>query len=85
MVALSLIFDEPAWPDLVDKPVIHLADDAMLGVAFLEGGMSSGKPSVALRFDLPDGSVVIAETSARLFCTAARAMLAKQPDLFDEE
>lgn len=86
MIGMNLIFEEPAWPDLEKKRVIHLGNDAKpIGVALLAGGTESGRPSVALRLDLPDGSVVIAETTARLFCTAARAMLAKHPDLFDDE
>ena len=34
-------------------------------------GMASGKPSVAFRFDLDDGRVVVAQTSMRLFLLAA--------------
>jgi hypothetical protein len=52
-------------------------------VAVLDGGMKSGRPSVAIRLDLPDGRTVVAETSARLFCVAARAIMAKHPELFE--
>jgi hypothetical protein len=72
------------WPDLRDKPIVHLANDAPpIAVAVLDGGMASGKPSLTLRLDLPDGRTVLAETSARLFCSAARAIMAKYPDLFE--
>ena len=46
-------------------------------VAALDGGMTSGRPSVMLRFGLPDGRTVLAETSMRLFLTAARAFAAR--------
>jgi hypothetical protein len=44
--------------------------------------MASGKPSVMLRIDLPDGRVVLAETSLRLFAAAAHAFASNYPDLF---
>lgn len=73
-----------AWPELKDKPFIHLGNGSpAIQVAVLENGMASGRPSVALRLDLPDGQHVVAETSARLFCSAARAIMARYPDLFE--
>lgn len=59
------------WPDLADKreQVIHITEG--FSVAALSGGMQSGKASVAVRIDLPDGTTVVAETSMRLFLTAA--------------
>ena len=57
------------------------------GGQMLAGGgtmtLNRGRPSVALRIDLPDGRHVIAETSARLFCSAARSIMARYPNLFD--
>ena len=83
MPALSIILNgDNAWPELKDKEIIHLANDApLIQVAVLDGGMTSGLPSVALRLDLPDGRVVVAETSARLFCAAALAILARYPQI----
>lgn len=73
-----------AWPDLGEKPFIHLGNGAPpIRVIVLDRGMTSGRPSVALRLDLPDGQTVVAETSARLFVTAARAVEARYPDLFE--
>lgn len=84
MIAISIILDgDNAWPDLRDKSIIHLKHGSM-AVAALDGGMSSGRPSVAMRFDLPDGQTVVAETSARLFVSAGRAIDAKFPDLFKD-
>jgi hypothetical protein len=74
-----------AWPDLVGKPVVHLGNNAPpIQIAVLGRGMRGGKPSISLRLDLPDGKVVVAETSARLFCTAGRMITAKYPDLFED-
>lgn len=58
-----------------------MADEIELLV--LEGGMGSGKPSVTLHITLGDRHI-IAQTSARLFCTAAKVIEAKYPDLFDD-
>ena len=88
MASLTMIMDgDNCWPDLKDKvgtdAVIHLGNDAPpLQVALLDKGMGSGRPSVTLRLDLPDGRVVLAETSLRLFATAARGFAARYPDLF---
>ncbi len=40
----------------------------------LPAGMSSGAPSVMIRLDLPDGRIVLAETSAALFVSAGAAV-----------
>jgi hypothetical protein len=87
MISMTIKLDgDNAWPELQNKPYIHFADDAPpIQVAVLDAGMTSGRPSVALRLDLPDGQTVIAETSARLFCTSARAIMAKYPDLFKDD
>lgn len=80
MPAMVLKLDgDEAWPDLREKlstdDLIHLGADApAIQVAALEGGMASGKPSIAIRLDLPDGRVVVAETSLELFLAAASAL-----------
>ena len=77
--------DKPTWPELERENCIHLGAGAPeIQVVALEGGMESGRPSIALRLDLPDGKSVIAETSARLFVSAARAIAARYPDLFKD-
>jgi hypothetical protein len=74
-----------AWPDLRVKPFVHLRDDGpAIEIAVLNSGMSSGRPSVAIRLDLPDGTTVLAQTSARLFCSAGRAIAARYPALFED-
>lgn len=86
MIGMTIDLEgDNAWPDLKDKPFMHLGQGAPpIKVAVLNRGMRSGKPSVALRLELPDGQTVVAETSARLFCMAARAIMARYPDLFND-
>ncbi len=62
---------DKCWPDLEARrdDIIHVTEH--MEVAALSGGMVTGRPSVAFRIDLPDGRVVIAETSMRLFLSAA--------------
>lgn len=82
MTLLSFVIGEPVpWPDLKGKPV---GDVASMAISTFDKGMASGRPSVAIRFDLPDGRTYIGETSARLFCTAARMIMARYPDLFED-
>jgi hypothetical protein len=87
LISLRTLFrrkdDPPIWPDLAEKHVYHLTEGLDMTVLCIEGGMKSGKPSVTLRIDLPNGAVVVAETSARLFCIAAHMIQARHPDLFE--
>lgn len=66
-----------AFKDLADKEerVIHLTGP--FTVAALERGMRSGNPSLSIRIDLPDGRVVVQETSMRMWLTVARALEGK--------
>lgn len=80
MPAIDIILDgDNAWSDLERKSIIHL-QDVVWKMAALPGGMSSGKPSVALRLDLPDGQVVVAETSLLALVTAVSAFVARHGD-----
>ena len=78
-VALTVKIDgDGAWPDLAGKEVIHLTNDAPpIQISALPDGMASGRPSVAIRLDLPDGRTVIAETSMNLFLSAADVLRAR--------
>lgn len=79
MPALSIFLDGPeAFTPIPEGASIHHVTQAM-EIALLEGGMASGKPSVMLRIGLPDGSVVIAETSLALFMMAADAFQVRHP------
>ncbi len=60
--------------------LVHLGEDARLEIGALASGMKSGAPSVALCFKLPDGTIVLAETSLALFLTAAEVLAARYGD-----
>jgi len=88
MPTIKMFMDgDNSWPDLKDKlgtdQLIHLGNDAKpIQMALLDQGMQSGRPSVSIRFDLPDGKTVVAETSLRLLVSTARAFASRYPDLF---
>lgn len=63
--------------DVHPSKVIHLAGDGEIVVSGLSDGMTSGAPSMMFGFKLPDGRVVIAETSWRLFAAAFKAFAGK--------
>ena len=82
MISLRVILDgDGAARDLADRglKMIHLGNDAPpMRLTYLSAGMESGKPSVALIIELPDGhSYVLAELSAQLLVTAAHAVAIK--------
>ena len=78
MLDLRIHLDgDGVWPDLKDRDIIHLKDVGTIEIAALSRGMTSGRPSIAFRLSLPDGKVVFAETSLRLFLAAARALAAR--------
>ena len=62
---------EPMFPDLDGLKVVK-SELSHFGI--LEGGMDSGLCSVAIMAKLPDGKVVMIETSARLFMQMAGAV-----------
>jgi hypothetical protein len=76
MIGVKINLDgDNCWPDLQEKiEQGKLIEVKGLEVAMLLGGMSSGKPSVAFRFDLEDGRVVFTQTSLELLESAARSM-----------
>ena len=82
MLAITLRLDgDGMLDDLGDRELVHLGNDAPpLRVGALAGGMASGRTSVAFGFELPDGRVVLAETSLRLFLAAADALRARYGD-----
>lgn len=86
--SFHIILDgDNAWPDLRERSaedIIHLTGDkAYMAIAALGGGTASGNASVTFRMDLPDGKVVLAETTLRLLLRAADSFKAKygDPDL----
>lgn len=64
-----------AWPELKDKTLDRAS---MIHVAILPGGMVSGRPSVAIRMDVPDTEhCIFGECSLREFLAAADAIRAR--------
>jgi hypothetical protein len=85
MPSLKIILDgDGAFPEFEylreQGRLIHLGEDAEITVTGLEGGMDSGDPSAAFIFMLPDGKSVFAETSLRLFLSAADALKTRYGD-----
>ena len=70
--------------------VRRVEEASEIEVLLLDGGMSSGHPSVTIHITLPAGvgetakseRHIVAQTSARLFCTAAKMIEARHPDLY---
>jgi len=77
MVAATLHTQgDECWPELLEKierGQVTQADPATLQFARLPGGMRSGASSVTIRVDLPDGHVVLVETSLKMLGMVARA------------
>lgn len=68
-----------AWPDA--KKAMWL-DDSRIQIAALPQGMASGRASVAIRVDLPNGRAVIIQTSLRAFHAAHNVLVAKHGEDF---
>lgn len=72
-----------AWSDLARKPnKVLRVSDAAVEIAALAGGMVSGRASVMLRVDLPDGRAVLIESSLRALHAAVTAIVAKHGEPF---
>lgn len=63
-----------AWPDLANKKVLN---GALTGWAVLDQGTTRGRPAIMLRGELPNGDVVVLETTWNLVYSAARATEAR--------
>lgn len=87
MISLTVnLGGDNAWPDLRDKGenLIWLSNGAPpIQIAVLDMGMKSGRPSCAIRIDMPDGKTVIAETSVRLLLVAAKAIESRYPGVMN--
>lgn len=78
MIALKINLNGDGALSHIDR--VEEATD--IEVLLLDGGMEGGKPSVTIHITL-DGRHIVAQTSARLFCTAAKMIEARHPDLFE--
>ena len=85
MTIIRVILEgDGAFKDLQGREdsVIHCIGE--FTVAALTGGMQSGRPSLMLRIDLPDGRVVLQETSLGAWIMTTAALRGKFPDAFLE-
>ena len=79
-IRLTLNLETHPWTELLDlrkegKVITAMGSDAgELWIGVLPAGMRSGEPSVAIGLTLPDGSVIVTETSMKLFLASADAM-----------
>ncbi len=70
---------DQCWPDLKERltdGTLCWLGDQPFEVAVLPGGMASGKPSVAIRIDVEEMTIVL-ETSYNAFMTMANALRAR--------
>lgn len=72
-VSIELDGDK-CWPDLATRTTV---EGTLVGIATLAGGTTEGRPSVTFRIELEDGTVVLAQTTLRLFQGAAAAFRGK--------
>lgn len=78
MIALEVFVNgDSCWPDLTKKGFIT---GQFVGIARLPGGTTSGKSSVTVRIELPDGRTVLAETTLTLLRQAVTAFMAAEED-----
>lgn len=60
------------WPDMQQAHLEgRVIETNEISVAALQSGMQSGGTSVAFRINLPDGRIVFAQTSLKLYMLAA--------------
>jgi len=76
MLATNINFDGDNFFKDFDKSKITEAK-GLHTITVFEGGMSSGRPSVAFVSEMGDGTFVYSETSMNLFLSAARAYEAR--------
>lgn len=72
MPQLNILLEPDAALKGVDPDTVVFINTPVT-VANMTGGMQSGKPSIMIIADLPDGKKAVIETSAELFMTAAEA------------
>jgi hypothetical protein len=77
MPTIDLRLDKDGcWPDIGAKHqagLLRTSEDP-IGMALLSDGTELGRPSVSIRIDLPDGQLVMVQTSLKVLALAVRAM-----------
>jgi hypothetical protein len=84
MIPMNIVFhkkdDPPLWPQ-AKAPLVDAG--VLVDVAVLDEGMESGLPSVMFQLKLPDGTVVVAQQTARQMVALGRLIMGKYPTLMD--
>ena len=86
ILSLNLNIDDHPWDDLQTlkhqgKLITAMGPEAgAIRIGALPGGMKSGKTSIAIAVPLPDGTLLLTETSLELFLAAAAAFKAAYPN-----
>lgn len=81
-VVIHNLGDPPLWPEQAQAAKFVDAG-VLVDVAILDKGMESGLPSVMFQLKLPDGTVVVAQQTARQMVTLGRMIMAKYPNLME--
>ena len=79
-----IVNGQGAWTDLQSKreKVLHLSDPN-ISIARVPHGMKSGRSSIMIRIDLPNGTVIMAENSMRCFLACADIFRAAEEESHD--
>jgi hypothetical protein len=71
MIPLQVLLDgDNCWPELKEKGFV---EGQFVGIARLRKGTISGKSTVTVRIELPDGQTVLAQTTLALLDNALPA------------
>jgi hypothetical protein len=77
MLAMSIILEgDGAFSEEGDR----IVEGTMTKMALLTSGMVSGRPSIGIIIEMPDGTAAFAQTSLRMLLTACDAFKAKHGD-----
>lgn len=75
MLKLHVVLEgDNCWPELREKGFI---EGKLFGIARLPKGTVEGNTTITLRFELPDGKTVLAETTLKLLDSAVSAFKIK--------
>jgi len=79
MPVINVILEEGFISDYSPDEIIHIGDSsgAAIRITALEHGMTSGKASVGIGIPMPDGKIILVESSLELFMGAAAVLGAK--------
>ncbi len=65
-----------ALKEINPDKMIPIPEDGAWTIGVLEKGMKSGRDSIFIAFEMPDGQTIVAQTSAAAFFAASNTVLA---------